>query len=141
MKNDPEELLKLLKAISQTTVSAQFKKTDFLKREKEFKTFNIADNFNVKLSGDLLKINYNMVVIGKLYSQDKFKSDTDKIFSDITKFLKKEVKEISGLSMTLKEIESFENEPVQININKQIKNFTKIYKIKQLEKFTLCDEE
>jgi hypothetical protein len=141
MKKDPEELNKLLKAISQTAVSAQFKKTDALKREKKFKTFEIADNFSVKLSGDLMKINYNILVIGKIFSQDKFKSDKDKVFDDIVKFLKKEVKEISGLTMSLEEVKEYETDCVQININKSIKNYTKIYRIKQLKKFALDEDD
>jgi hypothetical protein len=140
MKTDSEQLNKLLKAISQVSVSAQFKPTKALRRETEFKTFEVSDNFNIKLSGDIMKITYSLFVFGKLISQDKLKADLEKIFSDILSFIKKEVKEISGMTLGAKEIGDQKEECVQLNINKQIKYITKTYKISKFKPFALDEE-
>ena len=142
MKNE-EEVTKLMKAIMQAASDAAYKKTDFLKREKKHEHFEIADNFNVKLSGDIAIVSYSSVVIGKLYSEHKFTADCEKTFADIVKYIKAEVKKCCKKNVTFKELEKgLDLESVtQLNMNKQIRNYRKSYRISQLKELVLNDEK
>jgi len=134
--------LELLKALVQAASDVKYNKTNALKREKTYTNFEVVDNFNVKVAGNSCRINYSQLVIGKNFSESHLKCDIEKTFADIVKYLKDEVKKSSGKSLTFKEDEKdCQVESVlQININKQIRNYTKCYTIKQLKEFLISDE-
>jgi len=61
----------------------------------------IMDGFKVKFHGDKLVVLYHSELPIKEVHNNNFVNDVESIFSDITKFLRKEYKSVTGNSLTL----------------------------------------
>ena len=61
----------------------------------------VMDGFKVKLHGDKLCIHYHSEVQLKDVHDKDFESDLEKMINDVSKFLKKEYKKVTGDTLTL----------------------------------------
>ena len=76
-----------------------------LKREKghSIKDSRVLDGFNVRLSGPQLTVSYQSELPLKDFHNTKLEQEIEQTYADIIKFLKKEYKNITGNSLSLKE--------------------------------------
>jgi len=75
-----------------------------LKREKGDPILDsrVMDGFRVKFHGDRICIHYHgEMKLKELHNKNKFEGEIDQMLADISKFLKKEYKKVTGNSLTL----------------------------------------
>ena len=74
-----------------------------LKREEEVAITDkrVMDGFKVQMSGDMLFIKYHGEVTMKEAKDKNFESDLEQMMADISSFLKKEFKKVTGSALTL----------------------------------------
>ncbi len=74
-----------------------------LKREKEVAITDkrVMDGFRVQMSGDKLMIKYHGEVTMKEAKDKGFESELEQMMADISSFLKKEYKKVTGSALTL----------------------------------------
>jgi len=74
-----------------------------LKREEEVAITDkrVMDGFKVQMAGDTLMIKYHAEVTMKEAKDKGFESDLEQMMSDISSFLKKEYKKVTGSALTL----------------------------------------
>ncbi len=105
------DVLEIVRGISQVMANAYDGAVDEngepikigLKREEDVAITDkrVMDGFKVQMSGDSLVIKYHGEVTMKEAKDKGFESDLEQMMSDISSFLKKEYKKVTGSALTL----------------------------------------
>lgn len=105
------DVLEIVRGISQVMANAYDGALDEngeplkigLKREEEVDITDkrVMDGFKVQMSGDKLMIKYHAEVTMKEAKDKGFETELEQMMSDISSFLKKEYKKVTGSALTL----------------------------------------
>ena len=105
------DVLEIVRGISQVMANAYDGAMDEngepvkigLKREEEVAITDkrVMDGFKVQMAGDTLMIKYHAEVTMKEAKDKGFESDLEQMMADISSFLKKEYKKVTGSALTL----------------------------------------
>ena len=110
-RNKMADVLEIVRGISQVMANTHDGALDEngdpikvgLKREEEVAITDkrVMDGFKVQMAGDTLMIKYHAEVTMKEAKDKGFESDLEQMMADISSFLKKEYKKVTGSALTL----------------------------------------
>lgn len=110
-RNKMADVLEIVRGISQVMANTHDGALDEngepikigLKREQEVDITDkrVMDGFKVQMAGDTLFIKYHGEVTMKEAKDKNFESDLEQMMADISSFLKKEFKKVTGSALTL----------------------------------------
>ena len=110
-RNKMADVLEIVRGISQVMANAYDGAMDEngepvkigLRREEEVDITDkrVMDGFKVQMAGDTLMIKYHAEVTMKEAKDKGFESDLEQMMADISSFLKKEYKKVTGSALTL----------------------------------------
>lgn len=110
-RNKMADVLEIVRGISQVMANTHDGALDEngepikigLKREEEVAITDkrVMDGFKVQMAGDTLLIKYHGEVTMKEAKDKGFESDLEQMMADISSFLKKEYKKVTGSALTL----------------------------------------
>jgi len=108
--------------------------TGALKREEgnPLLDYRVNDDFKVRFQGDKIYITYSIELPRKDYHERDFDLDLEQTFQDLSSYLKKEYKKVTGNSVQLKKDGELDKDIEYVSIYKILVTATCPYKISGL---------